>query len=54
VYRVLVFAGPVAAGLVAAWLCRQLQRAERAERDQHAAKAEARLVQIRGRPDSSP
>jgi quinol---cytochrome-c reductase cytochrome b subunit len=44
-YRVLVFVGPVVAGLVAAWVCRELLRGEAVERDRH--RAEARLAAMR-------
>jgi ubiquinol-cytochrome c reductase cytochrome b subunit len=47
VYRVLVFAGPVVAGLVAWWTCRELQAGEPVERDRHRAEAESRLAAMR-------
>jgi ubiquinol-cytochrome c reductase cytochrome b subunit len=43
-YRVAVFVLPVVLGLLAAWVCRELQRGERVEEDRHEAEAEARLA----------
>jgi ubiquinol-cytochrome c reductase cytochrome b subunit len=43
-YRFAVFVLPVAFGLLAAWVCRELQRGERVEADRHDAEAEARLA----------
>jgi quinol---cytochrome-c reductase cytochrome b subunit len=43
-YRVFVFVGPVLAGLLAWWVCRELLRGEEVEHDRHTAEAEARLA----------
>jgi ubiquinol-cytochrome c reductase cytochrome b subunit len=43
-YRVAVFVLPVVFGLLAAWVCRELQRGEHVEEDRHEAEAEARLA----------
>jgi ubiquinol-cytochrome c reductase cytochrome b subunit len=52
-YRVLVFVGPVLAGLIAAWVCRGLKQGEPVERDRHEAEAEARLAAWRSTPRHS-
>jgi len=44
VYRVLVWVGPVVAGLITYRVCRELQRGERVEHDRKRAEAEARLA----------
>jgi ubiquinol-cytochrome c reductase cytochrome b subunit len=46
-YRVFVFVGPVLAGAIAWWVCRELQAGERVEEDRHEAEAEARLAVMR-------
>jgi ubiquinol-cytochrome c reductase cytochrome b subunit len=52
-YRVLVFVGPVLAGLIAAWVCRGLKQGEPVERDRYEAEAEARLAAWRSTPRHS-
>jgi ubiquinol-cytochrome c reductase cytochrome b subunit len=53
-YRVLVFVGPVVAGLVAYRVCVELQRGEAVEHERHRAEGEARRAALRpqrtGRP----
>jgi ubiquinol-cytochrome c reductase cytochrome b subunit len=53
-YRVLVFVGPVVAGLVAYRVCVELQRGEAVEQERHRAEGEARRAALRpqrtGRP----
>jgi ubiquinol-cytochrome c reductase cytochrome b subunit len=44
IYRVLVWAGPVLAGVVTYRVCIELQRGERVERERHRAEAEARAA----------
>jgi hypothetical protein len=43
-YRVFVFVGPVLAGAIAWWVCRELKAGEAVEEDRHDAEAEARLA----------
>jgi ubiquinol-cytochrome c reductase cytochrome b subunit len=43
-YRVFVLVGPVLFGAIAYWVCKELQKGERVERDRHNAEAEARLA----------
>jgi ubiquinol-cytochrome c reductase cytochrome b subunit len=43
-YRVFVFVGPVLAGTIAWWVCRELKAGEAVEEDRHGAEAEARLA----------
>jgi ubiquinol-cytochrome c reductase cytochrome b subunit len=47
VYRVLVFVGPVVAGLIAYRTCKELLRGEQVERRRHDAEAAARLAEMR-------
>jgi ubiquinol-cytochrome c reductase cytochrome b subunit len=54
VYRVLVFVGPVVAGGIAYWVCRELRAGELVEGDQHAAEAEARLARMRAAGEAPP
>jgi ubiquinol-cytochrome c reductase cytochrome b subunit len=54
VYRVLVFVGPVVAGGIAYWVCRELRAGELVEGDQHAAEAEARLARTRAAGEAPP
>ena len=43
-YRVAVFVGPLVAGAIAYWVCKELKAGERIEQDRHRAEAEARLA----------
>jgi hypothetical protein len=43
-YRVIVFVGPIVAGVVAARVCRGLQHGEVIERERRRAEAEARFA----------
>ena len=46
-YRVLVFLGPLLAGVIAYRVCKELQAGERVEEDRHRAEVEARLASMR-------
>jgi ubiquinol-cytochrome c reductase cytochrome b subunit len=46
-YRILVWVLPVLFGVVAWWICKELQASERVVRERHEAEAEARLARLR-------
>jgi ubiquinol-cytochrome c reductase cytochrome b subunit len=45
-YRGFVFVGPLLAGALAYWVCKELQAGEAVEEDRHKAEAEARLARM--------
>jgi hypothetical protein len=45
-YRILVLVLPVLFGLVAWWICKELQRSERVVQERHEAEVEARAARL--------